>query len=203
LFKVSKSILIICVIIITAFRAIACNCESLKPITTELLKQYNVVFYGKADSVLQCGKDGISSVYFSIQQLYKGNCSKSVKVDFDCASECLMSFEKGEEWIIYAKYQRFDLLTVSLCEHSRKKFINSKEDFYALDAKRSFEKELDFLQTELGNKDFIKRNQLYQLQNDFKPHNEQPSAFSKLLLLSVSLLAMGIVFFIVKKKKGP
>ncbi len=178
-----------------------CDCPPLQPVSKDLCKTYNVIFYGKVDSVSSCGKDGISTAYFTINELYKGAVSKEVKVDFDCASACLMSFEKGEEWLMYATYQKFDLLTVTICDHSRKHFDDESKDFYSIAAQRTFDQEKLFLKTELGIQPFVIKNDLNEQQKIFKPHNDQPSDINKLWLLLISLGTMGIVFLLARKRK--
>src|ERR1700739_2515548 len=99
---------------------IACECPELKPVSKELIEKYDVVFFGKVDSVGSCSTQGQSFVYFSVNELYKGTTQQQVKIEFDCSSACLMSFAKDEQWLMYTTYKKFDFLTVNLCSHSRK-----------------------------------------------------------------------------------
>ena len=188
-------------LLFTSSKTFACQCPPLQPISKELCKNYNVIFYGKVDSISACALDGISTVYFTINELYKGAVSPHVKIDFDCASPCLMSFEKGEEWIIYASYPKFDKLTVSLCEHSRKFISNIANDYYFITSQRTFDQEKKFLETEFGVQSFVEKNDLNDQQKVLKPHNDQPSPINKLFLLLVSIGVMGVVFLVARKKK--
>ena len=199
--KPIKLLFLFCFFNVISYPSFACKCPAIEPINKNICNQYNVIFYGKVDSVNNCPSNGISTAFFTILNLYKGAVTQNVKIDFDCASECLMSFGKEENWIIYASYQKFDLLTVSICEHSRKKFENRKDDYFELNAKRSFEEELLFLNEALGNKEFAKVNDLNQIQNTFKPRNDQPSGANKLILLIISLLSMLLVGYYIKTKK--
>ncbi len=174
----------------------------MQPISKEGCKAYNVIFYGKVDSVSSCDTKGMSTAFFTIKELYKGSVSQNIKVNFDCSSDCLMSFEKGEEWIIYGTYQKFDLLTVKLFEHSRKHFKDEKDDFYFPDANRTFDEEKQFLKNELGIQPFIIQNDLNEQQKIFKPHNDQPSDWAKLWLLLTSLVTMAIILYFTRKKKN-
>jgi len=178
-----------------------CQCLTLEPISKESSKSYNVIFYGKVDSVSSC-KNETSIAYFTIKELYKGSVIEDVKVNFDCTSSCMMNFERGEEWIIYGTYTKFDLLSVLFCEHSRKYFADQTKDFYELAAKRTFEQEKVFLRTELGIQPFIINNELNEQQKVFKPHNDQPSDINKLWLLLISFGTMGIILFFTRKKKN-
>jgi len=184
-----------------SFISVSCKCSPLEPISKELSKSYNVIFWGTVDSVNVCGKDGISTAYFTITELYKGKAQKNMKVDFDCATSCLMSFTKGEEWLIYSSYQKFDLLTVNICEHNRKMFSDISQDYYIQDAKRTFEEEKQFLRTTFGIQAFSEKNSINEMQKQLKPHNDLPSGINKVLLLVISLLTMGVVFYFARRKK--
>lgn len=178
----------------------ACECPPIQPITEVTSKNYNVVFYGVVDSVKPSSEKGFNTAFFTIEELYKGNVRQQVKVNFDNSSSCLMSFAKGEQWLIYAIYKNFDVLNVSICGHSRKFFKITTEDFYQLNAQRTFNDEKDFLRTTLKIQPFAKVNQLNEQREQFKPHNIQPEPLNKLLLMFVSLIAMIIIFFVTRKK---
>lgn len=176
--------------------AFACKCEALMPITKSACEPYNAIFTGQIDSVSACDTKGFSTAYFTIAEVYKGLLEKNTRVQFDCASSCLMSFATGEQWIIYAKYEQFDVLNVSLCSNSRKLFADESSDIYALTAERSFEQEKQFLQQTLG---IQKLKEEQTLQNP-TGRNIQPSGINKLVLLIISVMAMVIIYFITKRK---
>ena len=194
-----KNILLFCLLF--SKLSFSCQCPTLPPISIDLCKNYDVIFYGKVDSVSACPSDGISSAYFTINELYKGATEQHVKVDFDCSSECLMNFSKNDEWIMYASYQRFNLMTVNICGHSRKFFNDGTQDIYQLAAQRTFEQEKQFLQTAIGIQPFIKNNELNEQQTEMRPHNDQPSAINKLWLLLISFTAVVIIYYVSRKKK--
>ena len=127
--------------------------------------------------------------------------SKELAKNFDCASSCMMSFAKNEEWLIYANYQRFDVAMVKLCSQSRKQFKASEQDFYLAAAQRTFEQEKEFLKTELGIQPFIKTEKWNNDQQEYKPHNEQPSGMNKIYLLLVSFAVMILIYIITRKNK--
>lgn len=178
----------------------ACECKPLTPISKELCGNYNVVFSGKVDSVSACGTDGIATAYFTIDELYKGAVEKYVKVDFDCASSCLMSFAKNDQWLIYATYQRFDLMTVNICDHNRKKINEEAQDIYRIAAQRTFEEEKEFLKVTFGSQLYAVGNKLNKQQTELGPHNDQPTDWGKLGLLLISLSVMGLVYYVTRNK---
>ena len=96
--------------LLTACLSFACECPPLAPVSLTNAQGYDVLFYGSVDSVSACDPKGKAIAYFTITELYKGNVVKYVPLNFDCASECLMSFAKGEQWLVYAKYEKFDFL---------------------------------------------------------------------------------------------
>lgn len=179
----------------------ACECPPIKPISKDLFNTYDAIFTGQVDSVSACSTDGKSKAYFFINELYKGNLNQHLEVVFECSSECMMSFSKEEEWLMYATYSRFDMLVVNLCGHSRKFFNDPSQDYYQMAAQRSFEEEKQFLKTTLGVHSAVQNDELSQQQSDFKSRNEQPSGSNKLLLLLISFSVMAIVYFVTRKKK--
>ena len=179
----------------------SCECSSLQPISKDLCKPYDVIFYGKVDSISSNKVGGTGTAYFAVKNLFKGAVEEHIAVDYDRASDCLMSFEKNEEWIIYGIYQRFDLVTVDICSHSRKKANPGTADMYQAQSGKSFEEENEFLKTELGVHSFAIHNNLNDQETAMGPRNEQPSAMNKLWLLLVSLGAMIVVFIVSKKYK--
>jgi hypothetical protein len=179
----------------------SCECPTIQPISKSLCSDYDVIFYGKVDSVNACSDKGRSTAYFTIIELYKGSVEQHVKVDFDCLSSCLISFAKDEEWLMYTKFQRFDFITVNLCSHSRKKFNNATQDFYFVSAQRTFDQEQEFLKQSVGIQSFAQNNKLNEAQADLKPRNEQPTGWGKLWLLLISFATMALVYFFSRQKK--
>ena len=148
-----KNFLLVVVLFHTTVLA-ACECPPIIPVNQELAKKYDVIFTGKVDSVSDCTA-GISKVYFTIEELYKGRAMQQMAVQFDCVSSCLMSFAKNEEWIIYAAYQQKKKNTKKQNKHSRKYFKAGEQDFYLAAAGRTFEEEKEFLRSGLGIQPFV------------------------------------------------
>lgn len=194
-------ILLISVLIFTSSYSFACECSSLSPISKELCKDYDVIFYGTVDSIGACNDKWSAIAYFTISDLYKGKVQQQVEINFDCNTECMMSLAPDDEWIIYAKYLKFDFLQISICEHSRKKFNDDAQDFYLIDTKRTFAEELGFLKTNLEIQAFVQPTIVNNTVADTSRDNTQPSSWGKVTLLLVSLLVMAIVYFVTRKKK--
>lgn len=193
--------LLISLLIFTSSYSFACECNSLPPLSKELCKDYDVIFYGTVDSIGACNDKWSAVAYFTISDLYKGKVKQQIEINFDCNTECMMSLAPDEEWIIYAKYLKFDFLQISICEHSRKKFNDDAQDFYLIDSKRTFNKELEFLKTTLSIQAFVQPTVVNNTVADTSRHNTQPSSWGKVTLLLVSLLVMAIVYFVTRKKK--
>ncbi|HEX8516011.1 MAG TPA: hypothetical protein VF868_07410 [Bacteroidia bacterium] len=191
--------LFLLILFLSPFGIKACECPPLELISKDLCSQYDVIFYGRVDSIIPCNTKGIGTAYFTVINLYKGSAQKQIILDYDCTSSCMMSFAKDEEWIIYSMYQHFDLLTVNLCGHSRKKPAKGSVDFYQAASQRSFEEENEFLKNSMGLQGFASVNKLNEQQKELQPHNVQPSALNKLWLLLASLVVMAGIYLISKK----
>lgn len=178
---------------------IACECPPISPISTALAKSYTIIFNGRVDSVSICNMDGLAIAYFTVNELYKGAVQQNVKIYFDCSSPCMMSFNKNDEWLIYANYMRFNQLTIILCSHSRKFIEDLKQDYYAVSAGRTFGDEAKYLKHILGIQPFIKEENT---EDALQPQNLQPSGQNKIYLLLVSISVMIIIYFISRKKNG-
>jgi hypothetical protein len=192
-----KAIFLFTILISNAI--LACECPPVNAITKELCKQYDVIFSGRVDSIIPCSTKGIGTAFFTITELYKGSVEQHVAVDYDCTSDCLMSFSKCDEWIVYAAFSRFNQVIVNICSNTRKKVTGSAQDFYSLQTGQSYEQETAFLKTVLGTKAFAIHNQLNDQQVEMRPHNDQPTGWNKLWLLLTSFGAMAIVYIVSKK----
>lgn len=179
---------------------VACECPSIKAVSKEVCSNYDVVFSGKVDSISVCAVQGTASVYFTINELFKGAVQQHVKIKFDCSSSCMMSFSENEEWLIYASYQQFDVLNVILCGHSRKFFNDASQDYYQVQAQRTFDQEKQFLKLTLGTHQYSQTDEMNQQQKGSSLYNEQPSGIYKLGLLLISFATMAIVYFVTRNK---
>jgi hypothetical protein len=176
----------------------ACDCPPLNPVSVKETEKYDAVFYGAVDSVGEC-VDGFANVYFTIKEVYKGVLEAHAAVRFDCATSCSMSFDKKEEWLIYAVYKKFDVLAVNFCWHSRKFIEDESKDYFFTISQKTFEQEKKYLQQELGILPIVKRNHLNEQQKELKHQNQLPSLTTMLVLLLVSTAAMFLIYFITKK----
>jgi hypothetical protein len=189
------------ILILQSAWLMACECPSIKPISKELADHYEVIFIGKVDSVSAAPSNGISNAYFTIEELYKGHTGKQVSINFDGVTSCMMSFAKNDVWIIYANYERFDVISANLCSHSRRKANATEQDFYATAAQRGFDQEHEFLKTTLGVQPFIEKETWNKDQQELKPRNEQPSAMNKMMLLFISFAVMILIYILTRKKR--
>ena len=192
--------LILIFLIVISNLTFACKCNPLLPISKNLCDTYNVIFYGMVDSIAESSEKGFNTAFFTIKELYKGNVQQQIKINYNATSSCMMSFSKNEEWLIYAKYKMFDHLRVSICDHNRKYFNESSQDFYQLTAQRTFNEEIAFLKSTLGIQPFAKANVLNEQREQFKPHNIQPEPINKLGLVLVSVVSMVIIIFLTRNK---
>lgn len=171
-----------------------CECPQLAPVTKDECNKYDVIFKGKIDSIFKC--DGTSTALFTIEELYKGKCTEQTPVIFDCSSACQMGFIKGEGWIIYANYKKFRYAETEFCGHSRKFLKGASQDYYTVTHLMSFEEEADFLKTNFGTQPIVAENTEEEM---LKRDLIKPKGVTPLILIGVSLVIMGLIFFLMKR----
>jgi len=191
------------ILFVTSKIIISCDCPPLNKINSQELKKYDVIFIGTVDTILSIDDRGMATAIFIVDTVFKGNIEREVAIFYDAISSCMMSFEKGQKWLIYSKYKRFDYIVAEFCEHSRRCFSNNEDDkHYSLISQQSYSSEKEFLVKTLGVQKLIDKNKLNEQQKLHRPHNIQPSGYAKLILLASSLIVMvGIYWFFIKKRK--
>jgi hypothetical protein len=175
-----------------------CTCPVIEPLTSKQCNKYDVLFYGRVDSVFNDKKTNKSTVQFSVLELYKGTSESTISLNFDGTGECMMSFDKNEKWIICANYSRYNSLSVSFCSNSRKQLSDTVYDYNAINTQQTFLETLEFLRDSIK----IKNTEEKIIDNSNLLHkNIQPSGNNKMLLLAVSLLfTIGLIYFTRLKK---
>ena len=172
----------------------ACECPPLAKLSKTDVEKYDVVFMGMVDSVSACHDN--AEAWFRVKFLFRGNIFQEMPVRFDCSSDCMMSFEKGEHWIIYGNYYSYGSVETNLCSHTRKYIEDKAKDFYMESSKISFEEELIFLTNNYGNKEIISAK----IPNSDLPRvNIQPGTVQKMILVIVSIFTLLFFYFLVNK----
>jgi hypothetical protein len=174
------------------FSTRACQC----PVTTLSLaecKKYEVIFKGRVDSVRMC-ENNLGEAFFELQELYKGNATKRYKILFECGTPCALSFQPGEEWIIYSRYKQIGNAKMDWCSRSRKFFKVAKEDFYATNYGNSYDEEVVFLRQNLGLHRF-----LAEVKNSAENRNERPSSTQMIIILICSLGTIILFYWLFNK----
>ncbi|HTL81135.1 MAG TPA: hypothetical protein VL651_05500 [Bacteroidia bacterium] len=175
-----------------SFRAFACTCDD-EPLTVAELAKYDLIFTGKVVAVSGCSKE--SQVKFLITKLYKGKAFESTEIQFDCTSDCSLSFAPDQTWIIYATYFEYGKAVVHFCSLSRMKIDDMANDHYAQERKLSFDEELSFLEKNLGVQPFNV------IKVEDTQHHEllHPTPWQTILLLIASLAGLGVFYYVVKR----
>jgi hypothetical protein len=184
--KLSRSIcFVLSIIMLDAAKACQCPSTSLSIVESN---KYEIIFKGKVSSVKACS-DKKGEAVFLIEELYKGNTGPQFKVLFSCKDECSRAFQKGEEWIIYARYKQMDNALMDWCSRSRKYFKIDKEDYYTAIYGNDYEDELKFLKENLGVHRLLDDNF-----SKAEGRNIIPGTTQMVVILIVSLLVI-ILFY--------
>ncbi|MDQ3111776.1 MAG: hypothetical protein M3R17_17950 [Bacteroidota bacterium] len=172
--------------------AIACKCDT-PPFSADVLKSYELIFTGEVTAISGCDKT--ANVTFAVKELYKGKCFANVSVEFDCSSSCQMSFEPGQAWIIFATYKKYGEAEVNLCSHSRRKFVEEKDDFYLQMSGMTFEETQASLKKNLGVQELnVKAPEAEQ-----HHENIRPGGYETLWYLAAGFIALIAFYFLGRK----
>jgi hypothetical protein len=193
-----KKITVLLILLVSYAAARACTCPPLQKLSKEIADSYDVIFLGTVDSVGSCeGNRG--SAYFVISQLFKGETTSRIFVNFDCVTDCRMQFKAGETWLIYAEYARYGDLRVNYCGRSRKHASDVNEDFSIATHGITFGEELDYIKLNFGVRQVNEKDRDV-IKEDI-PSREliHPGGKQTLLLLAISLIGMLVIWYVVKK----
>ncbi|MBA3663532.1 MAG: hypothetical protein H0W61_04900 [Bacteroidetes bacterium] len=173
-------------------RVVACQCPATGLSLAECNK-YEVIFKGRIDSVRACHSN-FGEAFFTVEELYKGNASRQFSVLFECNVPCALTFNAGEEWIIYSRYKQVANVMMDWCSRSRKYFKIAKEDFYTVNYGNDYEQEVSFLRENLKV-----HRPMSAKKNGAVNRNERPSSMQTIIILICSLLTIIIFYWLFNK----
>ncbi len=175
----------------------ACQCPPTS-LSIQECDKYEIIFRGKIISVKNCDHR-FGEAMFELDELFKGNATKTFKVLFDCNEECAQTLLPGEEWIIYSRYKQIDNAKLDWCSRSRKHFDNERQDFYAVNYGNDYLDELRFLRDNLGAHRFLKdkKEVLSNEQGDETGNrNKLPANNEFVIMLLISLGAIVLFYWL-------
>ena len=187
-----KKLLLILFLIAGSDFVRACDCPS-DSLSEKRIQSYEFIFTGKVVAVSGCDKN--AHVTFEIQELFKGKSFKSASLEFDCLSDCQMSFSPGEEWIIYSNYVSYGTGKIEFCSLSRKKMSSSENDFYTLSHGLDFESERKKLLSLFGTQEFNIADPKAEMHHELI----HPDRFQFVIYLAGGLAGLLLIYFLGKK----
>lgn len=168
----------------------ACNCEN-GPLTLDAIKSSELIFTGEVSAVSGC--NGTSKATFNIKELFRGKCYQNVAVEFDCSSDCQMSFAPGQTWIIYASYKKYGEPEVKFCSYSRQRITG--EDYNTIAHGMDFNAEEAWLKKNLGQHELSVKA----AEDDQHHENIRPTGYEALWYLGGGFVALIALYFISRK----
>ncbi len=172
-----------------------CDCLIGGKPTVKNTSTYDIIFIGKVDSV--AAKDEKPRVWLSVTAVYKGVALKRMPLFFQSVGECSMKFEKGQEWIIYADYERYGEGAVDYCSRSRRRIANEHMDMYLETSGVTFDGEIEFLEKN------YKRTAPVEPNDDKQPipdrHNEIPKGWTPVWLILASTAGAILIYWLFRK----
>jgi hypothetical protein len=188
-------ILLFVLFIQTAFPQNNCNCNENEIAFTDAYVNANqLIFRGKTLGVSK-GTDYDKAV-FLVSKLFKGIAPKQVTVYFDNKNACALKFTIGEDWLIYANYQKAKPF-VAYCSRSRKNVINTNKniDLMYIKSDISVDDETDKLTELCGLKKFTESMPT----NENAHSNIIPNRWQHIVLILISLLAFVGIYLMLNK----
>jgi hypothetical protein len=173
-------------------KTFACDCQ-MAALKMETLASYELIFYGKVIAVSGC--DEKAKAHFSVEKLFKGKCFPSTDVEFDCSSDCQMSFSPGQTWIIYATYEKYGEPKVEFCSYSRQQFSKETDDYNTTTHGMTFADELTWLEKNLGLQKLNEKD----IQSQQHHENIRPEGYDFLWYLAFGLIGLIAIYFLNKK----
>ncbi|CAN5182028.1 hypothetical protein BH09BAC5_BH09BAC5_20830 [soil metagenome] len=170
----------------------ACDCKSL-PLSLDAIKSDELIFIGDVIAISGCDKTAKAT--FEVKELFRGKCFKNTIVEFDCSSDCQMSFAPGQTWIIYSKYKKYGEVEVNFCGFSRMKMKNANEDYNTIVHGMSFEDEVIWLKKNLGDKEINSKDFAQEQHHE----NIHPNGMQTLYYLFAGFLGL-VVFYLLGRK---
>ena len=188
--------ILVAVFLLLSIKANACNCTQPNLLTIAECVKFDVILQCKIDSVMSCSGKSIANA--TVVEIYKGEKMNSIQLLFDCSSSCQMSFAKNEQWLIYGKWNDQKQLQVFFCDRNRKYFSKASDDYFAVNARVSFQDEIKFLKKNIGFKsaEVSSNNNSIDITGR---ENFQTSGSNKLLLLFGSLVLFLVIYFVFNK----
>jgi hypothetical protein len=178
-----------------AFTQTNCNCNEKEIEFSEAYVNSNqLIFRGKTVSTSK-GTD-YDKVTFSVSKLFKGTAAKQVDVYFDAKNPCVLKFNTGEDWLIYANYKSGKPL-LAYCSRSRKNVINTNKNIDLMYVKSDIT--IDDETEKLSELCGLKPVTVPISENEDGHSNIIPTGSQRILLIIFSVIGFALIYFVLNK----
>jgi hypothetical protein len=172
-----------------------CNCKESEIAFSDVYVNSNqLIFRGKTISINK-GTD-YDRVTFQVSKLFKGVSPKQLTVYFDSKNACAFKFNVGEDWLMYANYEKGKPFVV-YCSRSRKNVINTNKnvDLMYVKSDLSVDDETDKLTALCGLKPFTETIS----SNENAHSNIIPNGWQRVVLILISLVGFVVIYLVVNR----
>ncbi|MSP68786.1 MAG: hypothetical protein EXR20_00790 [Bacteroidetes bacterium] len=187
-----KEFLLLFLFFICETSLLACDCK-IGPISELTIENEELIFLGKVVAISGC--DVVAKVNFQVTELYRGKCFEETAVEFDCSSDCLMSFVPGQTWLIFANYKKYGEPKVKFCSYSRQQFELNQADYNSAVHGMGFQEERDWLKIKFGLQALNINNKGLQQHHT----NIRPAGLQFLWYIGLGLVVLAGLYFIGRK----
>lgn len=186
-----------------------CDCpEHPGEVNKAVVESYDLVFRGKVQQAGNC-TNGTASAVFEGLELFRGEkVPRYVTLNYSCGKACSYDFEKGTEWLLYARNDSVNTgrYLITFCERSRRFIADKKDDSYTMFNDMSWDEELAYLRKKVHPKPiFIENSDVQKIEEqnlkviDANRDITIRDANKKMILIGISFLVM-IIFILAFKK---
>lgn len=191
---------LIALLVFATSYTIACDCPPVKPLIKNECGKFEVIALGKIELVEKCLGQNASAIFY-ISELYRGhNIQKSLEFEFDCATSCAMSFEKGEEWLLFLKSIDGKLIA-NICDRNRKNIADSTQDFYTSLLQSTLKEDISYLKENIGLivVDQNANGPTNRMIDITKRENQWSTRWKTVAYLCFSLIGFTAIYYVIKK----
>ncbi|MCX8081336.1 MAG: hypothetical protein N3F09_08880 [Bacteroidia bacterium] len=169
-----------------------CPCPAV-PFDAMVPSKYEIIFCGK---VMQLKKlnENLNTVVFEVKELYKGNVTQNWEVHFNPDDPCAVSFNPGEEWLMFLNYYQNNNSKLNWCSHSRKYYRAKTDDPYWISSGWEYDDVKSFLKKNLGT-----YRVLQNVGSEAKNRNLVPNRWEFFIYLLASAGGMFLIYYFTKK----
>lgn len=144
-----KRLFFIFFLLLNIYTSYGCSCSH-REMTQKEYDKYSLIFIGEIIEVEDCDNKGYQKFIFEIEQIFKGQTTKSISGFNNCGGICNYSYKVGQKWLVYSNPEYGLINDQHACNPSIAIALKKNEVLIGTDyniSKQNWEFEIGFLQS--------------------------------------------------------